>query len=372
VESVITIIQVIGIIIGILVGLFVIEVAIVTFIPGMSVPKQALKRLEPMPEKKDAKRPRSKKDVTFQVKGTAISAWLYLPDDLSAPVPCIVMGHGFGGTKDMIMESYAIRYQETGFAALAFDYRHFGDSEGEPRQLALFSYQLEDYAAAIEYVRGLKEIDPARIALWGTSASGGHGIIIAAKDRDIACVVAQCPGLDHRASEEMYKKNVGIGHMFRLFVHGQRDMMRSRLGLSAHKIPIVGKPKTMAFFPTSDAYEGYSKLVSENFINEVCARVILRSHGYEPDKQIQNVRCPILIQICDHDTLAPTSPEIEEELRKYAEVKRYPIGHFDIYVGDDFERSVRDQLDFFKRHLLQTVDPRPGSEGLDSSSPRVA
>ncbi|MGB2980252.1 MAG: alpha/beta fold hydrolase, partial [Candidatus Zixiibacteriota bacterium] len=328
------------------------EVVIVTFIPGLSVPKQPLRRPEPMPKREDAKPPQSRKDVTFQVKGTAISAWLYLPENLSAPVPCIVMGHGFGGTKDMIMEPYAIRYQEAGFAALAFDYRHFGESEGEPRQLALFSYQLEDYAAAVEYARGLKEIDPAKIALWGTSASGGHGIIIAAKDKNIACVVAQCPGLDHRASEKVYKKNVGIGHFLRLFVHGQRDMMRSRLGLSAHKIPIVGKFGTMAFFPTSDAYKGYSIIASENFINEVCARVILRSHGYRPDRQIQDVRCPILIQTCDHDSLAPISAETEKELSKYAEVKRYPIGHFDIYFGDDFERSVSDQLDFFERHLL--------------------
>jgi len=350
-EIAITILQVIGIIIGILIGLFVLEVAIVTFIPGMSVPKQPLVGAKRMAEKQDAKPPRSRKDVTFQVKGISLSAWLFLPENLSAPVPCIVMGHGFGGTKDMLLENYAIRYQEAGFAVLAFDYRHFGESGGKPRQLMLIRYQLEDYSAAVEYARSLKEIDPARVAVWGTSASGGYVILVAAKDNDIACVVAQCPGLDHRASEEMFKKELGIRHMLRLVVHGQRDMMRSRLGLSPHKIPIVGKPGTMAFLPLKDAYEGYSKGVSENFVNEICARVVLRSHGYRPDKQIQNIRCPVLVQICDHDSLAPISAETEKELRKYAEVKRYPIGHFDIYVGDDFERAVCDQLDFFNRHL---------------------
>jgi dienelactone hydrolase len=351
-DIILTILQVIGIIVGILIALFVLEVAIVTFIPGMSVPKQPLKGPGPMPKKEDATPPRSRKDVTFQVKGTSISAWLYLPENLSAPVPCIVMGHGFGGTKGMLMENYAVRYQEAGFAALAFDYRHFGESEGEPRQLMLIRYQLEDYSGAVEYARSLKEIDPARVAVWGTSASGGYVILVAAKNASIASVVAQCPGLDHRASEKMFKEKLGIRYLLRLFVHGQRDMMRARLGLSPHKIPIVGKPGTVAFLPLADAYDGYSKLVSEDFVNEMCPRVILRSHGFRPDKQIQNVRCPILIQICDHDTLAPTSPETEEELRKYAEVKHYPIGHFDIYVGDDFEKGVTDQLDFFKKHLL--------------------
>ena len=338
-------------IIGIIIGIIVLYLLIVTFSPGFSVPEQRLGKTKQLTKEVYATPPRVRKDVTFKVKGTSISAWKYVPEDLSAPVPCIIMGHGFGGTKDMIMESYALRYQEAGFAVLAFDYRHFGESEGEPRQLVLISYQLEDYAGAIAYARSLKEIDPARIALWGTSASGGYGIVIAAKDKNIACAVAQCPGLDQRASEQMFRKKLGIGHILRLFVHGQRDMGRSRFGLSPHKIPIVGKPGTMAFFPISDAYEGYRKLASKNFVNEVCARVILRSHGYRPDKHIRNVRCPVLIQICDDDSLAPISAETEKELRKYAEIKHYPIGHFDIYTGENFERSVSDQIEFLKKYL---------------------
>ena len=215
----------------------------------------------------------------------------------------------------------------------------------------LISLQLEDFRVAIEYARSLKEIDPGKIVLWGASASGGYGIVIAAKDKKIAGVVSVCPGLDHKASEQMFRKTLGIKHFFRLFVHGQRDMMRSRLGLSPHKIPIVGKPGTMAFLPVLDAYEGYSKLVSENFINEVCPRVILRSHGFNPADHIKNIGCPVLIQICDHDSLAPIRDETEKELRKYAEVKHYPTGHFDIYTGDNFEKAVSDQLEFFKKHL---------------------
>jgi dienelactone hydrolase len=338
-------------IIGIIIGLIVLYLLIVTFAPGFSVPKQPLGKEKQLTDEASVKPPQSRKDVSFEVKGTKISAWLYLPENLSVPVPCIIMAHGFGGTKDMLLERYAIRYVEAGYAVLTFDYRHFGESEGEPRQLMLISLQLEDFRVAIEYARGLKEINPAKIVLWGASASGGYGLVIAAKDKNIACVISQCPGLDHKASEQMFRKKLGIRHMLCLLVHGQRDMMRSRLGLSPHKIPIVGKPGTMAMLPVLDAYEGYSKIVSENFINEVCARVILRSHGFNPVKHIQNVRCPVLIQICDHDSLAPIRPETEKELRKYAEVKRYPIGHFDIYDGDNFEKAVSDQLDFFKRNL---------------------
>jgi len=335
----------------IIVGIIILYLAVITFAPGFSVPKQPLVKTENEVRKKTTKPPSFRKDVTFEVKGTKVSGWLYLPEDLSTPVPCIIMGHGFGGTKDILLERCAIRYRNAGYAALAFDYRHFGTSGGEPRQLMFISYQLDDYRAAIDYARSLKEIDPEKIVLWGTSASGGYGIVLAAQDKKIAGVIAQCPGLDHKASEQMFKRKLGIKHMLRLFVHGQRDMMRARLGLPPHKIPLVGKPGTMAFLPISEAYEGYSKIASKHFVNEVCARVILRSHGFNPSKHIHSVRCPVLIQICDYDKLAPIGPETEKELGKHAEVKRYPIGHFEIYTGDSYERAVNDQLEFFEKNL---------------------
>ncbi|KPK75364.1 MAG: hypothetical protein AMS25_18455 [Gemmatimonas sp. SM23_52] len=301
----------------------------------------------------DAQPSGSRRDVSFEVQGTSVSAWLFLPEDLSALVPCIIMGHGFGGTRDMGLEPYAVRFQEAGFGVLVFDYRHFGDSDGEPRQLAWIPYQLQDYSAAIEYARGLEEIDPARIALWGTSFSGGHVVVSAARDKDIACVVAQCPALDGRATAVMGRKLVGIGQGLRLIMHGQRDLVRSWLGLSPDKLPIVGKPGSMACMTAPDVYEAYAQLAPAGFVNEVCARILVRGDKYRPVTKARKVRCPVLIQICEHDNLTPISAaeETARRLGDLAEVKRYPIGHFDIYVGDDFERSVSDQLEFFRRHL---------------------
>ena len=45
------------------------------------------------------------------------------------------------------------------------------------------------------------------------------------------------------------------------------------------------------------------------------------------------------------------------------EIKRYPIGHFDVYTGDAFEQAVSDQTQFLAAHLLQAArvkqDPTP-------------
>ena len=84
------------------------------------------------------------------------------------------------------------------------------------------------------------------------------------------------------------------GLNFRLILHGQRDLVRSWLGLSPHKIPIVGKPGSIACLTAEDAYDGYAKLASKNFINEACARIILRGDKYRPVKYVHKVRCPVL------------------------------------------------------------------------------
>lgn len=343
----------IGIILAAIVVLFGIELLIVGLYPNVTVKKQPIKKRAKTQSSKTGKSS-SRKNVSFEVKGTSISAWLYLPKKLSAPAPCIVMAHGLGGTKNMALDSYATRFQQAGMAVLAFDYRHLGESDGEPRQLIWIPYQLQDYAAAIEYARGLKEINPDKIALWGTSLSGGHVLATAASDNKIACASAQCPLLDGTAGSDEALHRVGMKYVFRMAGHGQRDLVRSWLGLSPHKIPIFGKPGTVAHITDMDAWNAAIELAPDDYINEVCARIVIRMDKYRPIKYVDKIRCPVLIQACDLDWALPLSvvEKVADRLGKLAEVIHYPIGHFDIYLGDNFEKAVNDQLAFFKKHLL--------------------
>jgi uncharacterized protein len=348
--------ELLGIILGILIGIILLYLIIVIFFPGFKVEKQALAVSESKAKDMTDKLFGLRKDLSFDAGGMQIRAWLYLPQDLTASVPCIIMNHGCGGTKDMVLQSYALRFQKAGFASLVYDYRHFGESEGKPRQLFSFSSQLEDCKAAIAFVRSLKQINPDKIAIWGTSAGGGYGLAIAAQnksDEKIACVCAQCASLDTHMDVAMAFKREGPKFFLRLFMHAQRDKGRSRFGLSAHKIPIVGKPGSLAMITAPQALKAYTELAQPGFINEVCARYFLTSTEFSPIDHAKDVQCPVLIQICEKDNLVSMSSALKTAkiLGKYAEVKRYPIGHFDIYSGEHFERSVEDQVEFFKKHL---------------------
>jgi acetyl esterase/lipase len=96
----------------------------------------------------------------------------------------------------MYLDNFASKFASTGFVVTVFDYRFFGGSEGEPRAQLLWPEQIQDYRNAITWTMAQKEVDPARIGVWGTSYSGGHVIFLGAYDRRIKAVVAQVPVTD--------------------------------------------------------------------------------------------------------------------------------------------------------------------------------
>ncbi|MEV5835492.1 alpha/beta fold hydrolase [Nocardia sp. NPDC052112] len=125
-------------------------------------------------------------DIRIPVEGEELHAWWYPPHDVNGPAPCVVLAHGFGGIKQMRLWAYAEQFSEAGFGALVFDYRHFGESTGQPRNLLDLGKQFSDWNAAITAARARPDVDPDRVAVWGSSMSGGMVMMVAARDARIA------------------------------------------------------------------------------------------------------------------------------------------------------------------------------------------
>ncbi len=263
------------------------------------------------------------------------------------------MAHGLGGTRDAGLEPYASRFAEAGYVVLLFDYRHFGASDGDPRQLLSIRRQLQDWAGAIAFARQMPQVDPDRIALWGSSFSGGHVIVAAARDGNIAALSAQGPMMDGWAALRNYIRYAGVADLIKLACLGIWDQLRALAGCSPVTVPVIGKPGELAAMSTPDAYAGYMAIAPPGWHNEIGARMALTLGTYRPIALAGKVSCPALIQVCRQDSVAPAAVAIETARRMgaRAELKQYDCGHFDIYTGQHFEQAVHDQLDFFNRVL---------------------
>ncbi|HWF68374.1 MAG TPA: alpha/beta fold hydrolase [Mycobacterium sp.] len=290
-----------------------------------------------------------REDVWFNSGHDRISAWLYRPPS-NGDAPLLVMAHGLGAVRTMRLDAYAERFCAAGYACLVFDYRNFGDSQGAPRQLLDISMQLQDWTVAVAYARTLAGIDANRIGLWGTSFSGGHVIATAARLPGIAAVVSQCPFTDSIASLGTLSPLISA----RITGLAVRDLIGARLGRPPVMVPTAGNPGEVALMNAPDAYAGFLKLVPDGtpLRNEVAARIGVKILPYRPGRLAAKVTCPILFCVCESDSVAPSGPT-----RRYAataprgQIKLYPEGHFEIYVGDAFERVIADQLDFLEKNL---------------------
>ncbi|GAA1906086.1 alpha/beta hydrolase [Williamsia serinedens] len=287
-----------------------------------------------------------REDITVDSHGTRCAGWLYRAEAADGERrPIVVLGHGLGAVKEMRLDAYAERFADAGYHALAFDYRHFGASGGEPRQLLDVDRQREDWHAAIAHARSLPGVDPDRVVLFGSSFGGGHVLVIAAQDPRVAAAIAQCPFTDGIASARASMGPSSLAVTARA--------VADTLAAARHKprvlVPLAGRPGQTALMNTPDALDGYLALVPEgmSFSDEVAAAVALRIPRDKPGKVARSVTAPVLFGVCENDTVAPAAATIKHaERMPNAVIKRYPVGHFDIYLGDAFETAVADYVDF--------------------------
>lgn len=296
-------------------------------------------------------------EIGFQSHGVELSAgyWRAASDGFrnAHGSPCIVMAHGLGGTRAAGLAPYAERFSAAGFSVLCFDYRGFGNSAGAPRQVVNVRMQLDDWAAAIAHARTLPGIDPARIALWGSSFSGAHSLAAAVEDGRIAATSNQGAMLDGLASLFHLIKVEGPLAVLKVSAHGLLDALKGALGLPRVMLPVVADPGQLAVLTAPDAKPGYLAITPPDWVNAISTSWLLTLPLYRPNVLAARLNCPVLFCVAEHDTAVPPTA-VEDAARRagtWAEVKRYPLGHFEIYIGEGFAQASRDQLEFFSRHL---------------------
>jgi pimeloyl-ACP methyl ester carboxylesterase len=291
-------------------------------------------------------------DVTFPSGDGRCGAWLYRPEGTGRP-PVVVMAHGFGATRQLRLDAYARRFAGAGYAVVVFDYRHFGDSSGEPRELLSIPRQHEDWRSALTYARSLAWAD-ARVVVWGSSLGGGHVLHTAANDPDLAAVIAQVP----HVSGPVATRRMGTVHATSLGLAGLRDQVGGLLGRPPYYRPSIGDPGSPAVMVVPDAMDLLARLADGNLdaalvrTNRVAARVLLQMPRYSPGRNAHRISAPTLVQAGQRDELTPP-PASRKVARRIpdAEFKLYPCGHFDPYLEPYFPGVVSDQLAFLAAHV---------------------
>lgn len=286
--------------------------------------------------------------VTFESGGDTCVGYLYVESG-ETPRPCVVLCTGFGGTQDTpSIIATAQAFADAGYQAVTFDYRNFGESGGQPRQLVDIAGQLTDIHAAVDFARRLEGVDPARMVLWGTSLGGGHVVTAAARDARIAVVIAQIPFNGFPKKVEGRSPEATLRRLWAMTV----DSLKGMLHLRPHYIPAVAGPGELAVMSSREAQHTIDGMKSPTWRNLVAPRALFAMMRYKPGDQAADVAAPLLVCLGqrDRETLADTAAELAHRA-PHGELLTYPWAHFDFYREDLRQRVTADQIAFADRAL---------------------
>ncbi|MEO3761329.1 alpha/beta hydrolase [Mycobacterium sp. B14F4] len=287
--------------------------------------------------------------LDFSSRGTRCSAWLTLPAG-DGPHPGLVLVHGLGATHDMMLAQYEQHFAAAGIATLAFDYRNTGDSEGQPRQHISVRQQCFDVAAALAHLAGHRRIDGARIGLWGTSLGAMNVVRVAARRDDVAVAVVRCPIVHGPGAAHALGPRCAV----RMTPAIVDDAVRMALGRGRRYVPIVGPPGSFAMVTVPGAEAGWNSTVPPGvrFDNRIAAADAVAMVTSSALRGARRVRAPLLVCVCDRETLAdPKYAALVADLAPRGVARHYDSDHFEIYHAPLVDTVLDDQTAFLRKHL---------------------
>ncbi len=299
-------------------------------------------------------------EVSFYSEGSRLSALWRTPDETDGPLRAVIQGPGWLGLKDA---NLYVRYHEAltaaGFGVLVFDYRGFGDSEGDRSQIS-FAGQLVDLVNGVSYLLSRYDVDPEAIGVFGTGGTGGgNAVLLAAADPRIKAAVSQVPVADgedwlHRMRSESE---------WLAFLQGLDDDRRERAATGKGRLV---HPREEIMVPTAERRTTTIKGdVDDRIPSAISLAAADEILSYRPIDAARTVTVPLLVIGVENDATTPTDHAValfeaaggpselimQRHTSHYAAYDKYweqvtprIVGWFDTYLrsGDVVVRSAGD------------------------------
>ncbi len=289
--------------------------------------------------------------ISFYSEGNKLNGDIYLPDDdKGKPYPGIVQGPGFLGLRDA--KHYALMFEKlcaAGYACLCFDYRGWGDSEGKQRQWVMPMWQVEDIRNAISYMQTRADIDPNRIATYGSGGTGGgNAVYVAAIDERVKCAVCYL-GISNGRDwlHCMRREYEWVDYLKRI------DEDRKKRALTGAGEIVSAREEIMVATPERKTTT-IKKEVADKIPDRMplqCAEAIIE---YSPEDVVHKIAPRgVLFVAVENDAVTPEQQSITL-YEKAGEPKKLVIfrqtTHYGIY-NDYFNEVAANVVDWYNRHL---------------------
>lgn len=290
--------------------------------------------------------------ITFPGSTGQLAGFVVPPRNITqgAHVPAIILTPGFSGLMDHGLWPYVEAFTAVGILCLLYDHAHFGASEGSPRYQVDPLCQVADYRCALDYLEERDDIDSDKLAIWGSSLSGGHVLSVAAQDPRVRCAVSHTPFVSGRSNIVRYRGEKGLASQQHVL---QREKARLAEGLEPNYIrvatkgnrgrPLISDEQAWGFFSSVDGWHPKVTLLSLDWISQ-----------YAPSAFCPDIRpsTRVLMVLMEEDQVNHTALQKDafEHIKAPKDLLTLPGGHFDIYDRQQ-EKAVSPTTQWLTAHL---------------------
>jgi uncharacterized protein len=189
--------------------------------------------------------------VTFDSDGSLLSGTLFIPPEYTpgTRVPGIVVTGSWTTVKEQMAGLYGRRLAQRGFVTLAFDFRHWGASEGLPRHFESPERKIRDIANAAAFLQTCAEVADGDVGALAICASAGYVAHAVARGTPLRSIVLVASWLHDAATvPAIYGGDSGIARRLDA-ARGARDRFE-KTGTATYVAAYdPDDPEAAMFFP---------------------------------------------------------------------------------------------------------------------------
>ncbi|MBT2547770.1 alpha/beta hydrolase [Arthrobacter sp. ISL-65] len=299
-----------------------------------------------------------KHTINFHRDGSTLAGDLFTPEnfDENGHYQAVIVQGSFSSVKEMMAGTYAQKFAEQGFVALTFDYAHYGQSTGEPRQLESPAEKLDDLQAAVTYLTGLPYVDA--VGMVGVCTSASNAVYLAAKDERVKglatiagflvneAVFTATYGEEGMATRKEQaaaaRKNYAeTGEQTLITVYSETDPE------AANYIPFEG---------VFDYYDNPARGAVPEYTNQLDVASWENWLSFDALSEASKVTTPTIVVHSDESALPENAKALHEAVQGEKELVWSDGNHYDYYdTPAQMDNAVANVARFFRTHLVQEV-----------------
>jgi pimeloyl-ACP methyl ester carboxylesterase len=287
--------------------------------------------------------------VHFYSDGSRLAGDIYKPKNVNAndKYPAIVLVDGFTGIKEVYQVNYAVAFAKAGYVCICFDYRGYGESDGQRGRL-YWDAHVEDVQNAITFMEYYPGVDRKRIGLWGTSYGGAvMPYVLGIDDRAKACVAQVGFGDGGELAEEILSPDQ------KALLKQMLEEDRKRRVL--HNDPIYVCPIAITGHPAMSAtIEETKKDFPQIHGREAPIHFLAKNMSLSPISVIHKKGDRALMCIAATKDDLTTATNFKRMFDKAPEPKEwieYNCEHYDIYEGKIYDECLSSMIKFYKKYV---------------------